>query len=82
MDSPDKLPLVIESMKMLTQELQPNDRVAIAVYAGAQGLVLNPTDLSEKRTILNALKNLKAGGSTNGGAGIELAYQLATDHFI
>jgi Ca-activated chloride channel family protein len=82
MDSPDKLPLVIESMKMLTQELRPDDRVAIAVYAGAQGLVLKPTDLSEKRTILNALKNLKAGGSTNGGAGIELAYQLATDNFI
>ncbi|MEM7147067.1 MAG: von Willebrand factor type A domain-containing protein [Verrucomicrobiota bacterium] len=82
MKSADKLPLVIESMKMLTKELRPDDQVAIAVYAGAEGLVLKPTPISEKRTILNALKNLSAGGSTNGGAGIELAYRLATDNFM
>jgi Ca-activated chloride channel family protein len=80
MNSPDKLPLLARSLAMLTDTLRPIDRVSIVVYAGASGLVLEPT--SDKAEILAALDRLEAGGSTNGGAGIELAYRLAEKGFV
>jgi Ca-activated chloride channel family protein len=82
MQPENKLPLVKESMKLLTRQLTENDRVAIAVYAGASGLVLPSTTGDNKETIIAALDQLHAGGSTNGASGIELAYQEATKHFI
>jgi Ca-activated chloride channel family protein len=82
MQAPVKLPLVKAAMKLLVEQLRPSDRVAIVVYAGASGLVLDSTAISESHLILNALDSLSAGGSTNGGAGIELAYKIAKDHFV
>lgn len=67
---------------MLVDELRPEDRVAIVVYAGAAGLVLESTKGSDKKTIVKALDQLNAGGSTAGGAGIQLAYKTALDHYI
>lgn len=81
MEGPDRLPLVQQSMEMLLNHLKPDDTVAIVVYAGAAGTVLEPTKASEKRKILSAVKQLSAGGSTAGGAGIQLAYQLAEANF-
>jgi Ca-activated chloride channel family protein len=81
MDSPDKLPLLVDAMKLLVQTLEARDHVAIVVYAGASGVVLPPTSGSDRPTILAALDRLTAGGSTNGGAGIEQAYALARTHF-
>ena len=81
MDSPSRLPLVIDSMKMLVNELNGADRVAICVYAGNAGTVLPPVSCDEKQKIINALGKLKAGGSTAGGEGIELAYKLAGDYY-
>lgn len=81
MNSADKLPLVKQSMHMLLNELDEDDTVAIAVYAGAAGTVLEPTPVKERAKILAALKKLQAGGSTAGAEGIELAYQLAETHF-
>jgi Ca-activated chloride channel family protein len=82
MAQPNKLPLLQRGMKMLVDQLGENDRVAIVVYAGAAGLVLPSTSGDNKQTILDALERLQAGGSTNGGEGIRLAYQLALDNFI
>ncbi|TWT49412.1 von Willebrand factor [Rubripirellula amarantea] len=82
MQEPNKLPLVIDGLKMLTKQLSERDRVAIVVYASSTGLVLDSTLASDKKKIRKALKQLTAGGSTNGGAGILLAYQTARDHFI
>ena len=82
MNNPDKLPLLKTAFRMLVEELRPEDRVAIVVYAGAAGLVLPSTSGGEKAAILEALESLEAGGSTAGGAGIRLAYQVARDHFI
>ena len=82
MASPDKLPLLIKSFKLLVGQLDAEDTVSIVVYAGASGVVLPATKGDEKRTILAALDRLRAGGSTNGGAGIELAYDIATKNFI
>ena len=82
MDQPNKLPLLKRGMKMLVDALRENDRVAIVVYAGAAGLVLPSTNGSDRQAILDALEQLQAGGSTNGGEGIQLAYQLALDNFI
>ncbi|MBL7826265.1 MAG: VWA domain-containing protein, partial [Saprospiraceae bacterium] len=82
MDEADKLPLVIESLNMLTDQLRSNDKVAIVVYAGAAGLVLNSTPGNDKRAIKDALAKLNAGGSTAGGAGIQLAYQTARNNFV
>lgn len=82
MDQPNKLPLVQASLRRLVEELGENDRVGIVVYAGASGLVLPSTSCLEKSKILEAIDRLQAGGSTNGGAGIELAYQQAVGHFI
>jgi Ca-activated chloride channel family protein len=82
MESPDKLPLVKSAFRLLVNQLRDEDRVAIVVYAGAAGLVLPSTSGGEKDRILSAIEGLEAGGSTAGGAGIQLAYQVARDHFI
>jgi len=82
MNEPNKLPLVQRSLSMLVRQLGENDRVAIVVYAGAAGLVLPPTSGTEQSTILAAIENLRAGGSTNGGQGIHLAYATAKQNFI
>jgi len=82
MSDANKLPLLKSSFKLLTNQLREQDRVAIAVYAGAAGLVLESTPGDNKQKILDALNQLKAGGSTAGGAGIQLAYQTAREHFI
>jgi Ca-activated chloride channel family protein len=81
MNEPNKLPLLKSSFRMLIEELRPQDHVAMVVYAGAAGLVLEPTPGSEKTRILEALDQLQAGGSTAGGAGIQLAYAVAKQHF-
>jgi Ca-activated chloride channel family protein len=82
MDDPQKLPLLIDGMRMLTQELGENDRVAIVVYASTEGLALESTRGDQQEKILAALDRLSAGGSTAGGAGIQLAYKVAADNFI
>jgi Ca-activated chloride channel family protein len=82
MNRPNKLPLVIEGMTMLAEQLGENDSVAIVVYAGQAGLVLDSTSGDQKQTIISALQRLRAGGSTDGGSGIKLAYDIARDHFI
>lgn len=82
MSSPNKLPLLKKSFGLLVKNLTEKDRVAIVVYAGAAGLVLPSTPGDQKETILNALNRLNAGGSTAGGAGIKLAYNVATENFI
>ncbi|HRZ07115.1 MAG TPA: von Willebrand factor type A domain-containing protein, partial [Candidatus Competibacteraceae bacterium] len=82
MESPDKIGLLKPALKLLVRQLRPEDKVAIAVYAGAAGMVLEPTPGSQKAKIEVALDRLSAGGSTNGGAGIQLAYNLARDGFV
>lgn len=82
MNSPNKLPLLKAAFKVLVEQLRPEDKVSIVVYAGAAGLVLPPTAGSEKETIIAALDGLQAGGSTAGSQGIELAYQTAEEHLI
>ncbi len=82
MSSQNKLPLLKESMKVLVNQMRKEDKVAIVVYAGAAGLVLPPTSGNKKETIINALDQLNAGGSTAGGAGIQLAYKIAQENFI
>jgi Ca-activated chloride channel family protein len=82
MNDPNKLPLVVYGLQQLTRELGENDRVAIVVYASSEGLVLPSTPGSNQGAILGALEKLQAGGSTAGGAGIQLAYQIAEDNFI
>ncbi|MGD9635364.1 MAG: von Willebrand factor type A domain-containing protein, partial [Pirellulales bacterium] len=82
MDEPNKLPLVVDGLRQLTRELGENDRVAIVVYASSEGLALPSTRGDQQQTILATLDRLRAGGSTAGGAGIQLAYQIAEDHFI
>lgn len=82
MNDAQKLPLVKDAMDMLIRRLDKRDQVAIVVYAGASGLVLPSTTANNHEIIAHALENLKAGGSTNGGAGIELAYATAREHFI
>lgn len=82
MSDPNKLPLVVESMKLLVQNLREQDKIAIAVYAGSAGLVLEPTSGANKQKIFEALDKLHAGGSTAGGAGIKLAYKTAQKNFI
>lgn len=81
MDQVNKLPLLKTSFKMLVEQLRPQDHVAIVVYAGAAGLVLEPTSGDDKKKIIAALDHLQAGGSTAGGAGINLAYAVAKEHF-
>ena len=82
MMSENKLPLVKQALRLLVSKLGENDRVALVVYAAATGLVLPSTSCQEKAKILNALEDLQAGGSTNGGAGIQLAYDTAVANFI
>lgn len=81
MEEPDKLPLVKKSLRLLVDELNEHDRVAIVVYAGNAGTVLEPTSGKERSTILAALDKLEAGGSTAGGEGIRQAYTLAKENF-
>lgn len=82
MSSSDKLPLLIESMKLLIDKMRADDKISIVVYAGAAGLVLSPTSGKDKENIYSALDKLEAGGSTAGGQGIELAYKIAKENFI
>ena len=82
MNQPNKLPLLKKSFKMLVNELSDHDRIAIVVYAGAAGVVLNSTSAENSTEILAALEKLNAGGSTAGGAGIKLAYKVAKENFI
>jgi Ca-activated chloride channel homolog len=82
MSDDNKLPLLIQSMKILVKELREEDKVSIVVYAGAAGLVLPPTSGKNKKMIINALEKLNAGGSTAGGEGINLAYKIAEENFI
>ncbi|ROI00192.1 vWA domain-containing protein [Chryseobacterium daecheongense] len=82
MDQENKLPLLKSSFKILLDQLSPQDKVAMVVYAGNAGVVLPPTSAAEKAKITEALDRLQAGGSTAGGAGIELAYKLAEENFI
>jgi len=82
MQSPDKLQLLKQSMKMLVKRLDERDRVGIVVYAGTEGVVLPPTQLDDegKKLALSAIGKLESGGSTNGGAGLKRAYQMAIKH--
>ena len=81
MQAPDKLPLLQRAFRLLVREMRPQDRVAIVVYAGASGVVLEPTPGTEKGRILEAIDRLRAGGSTAGAEGLRLAYRLAHEHF-
>jgi Ca-activated chloride channel family protein len=82
MNAPNKLPLLQSAYKLLVDQLRPKDKVSIVVYAGAAGLVLSPTDGTDKIKIKEAIDKLSAGGSTAGGAGIELAYKTAREQFV
>jgi len=81
MQSSDKLPLLKQALSMLTRKLDTNDTISMVVYAGASGVVLDSVAGDQDATILAALQQLEAGGSTNGAAGIQLAYQLARQNF-
>jgi Ca-activated chloride channel family protein len=82
MDAADKLPLLKSGMKLLADQLRDDDTVSIVVYAGAAGLVLEPTKGKERETIKAALDRLEAGGSTAGGEGLQLAYATAKQAMI
>jgi Ca-activated chloride channel family protein len=82
MQSVDKLPLVRNAMRMFSDTLNSRDRVAIVVYAGSSGLVLPSTPGDHRERIHRAIAELEAGGSTNGGQGIQLAYRVAREHFV
>lgn len=81
MSDSNKLPLLKSAFKLLVNQLREKDNVAIVVYAGAAGVVLEPSSGSDKLKIINALNKLEAGGSTAGGQGIKLAYKLAENNF-
>ena len=81
MNSNDKLPLLKNSLRLMVNSMEPDDTVAIVVYAGAAGTVLEPASIKDKGKILNALESLSAGGSTAGGEGIKMAYDLAEANF-
>ncbi|MEQ1783406.1 MAG: VWA domain-containing protein, partial [Hyphomonadaceae bacterium] len=81
MSDQNKLPLAIQSLKLLINQMTANDHIAIAVYAGAAGTVLEPTSGADKNKIIAALDQLHAGGSTAGGEGLRLAYNLAKQNF-
>lgn len=82
MHAANKLPLLKSSLKLLTQQMSEKDRISLVVYAGASGVVLEPTAGNDHAAISIALEQLRAGGSTNGGAGIKLAYAMAEKAFI
>ncbi|MBF0311713.1 MAG: VWA domain-containing protein [Magnetococcales bacterium] len=77
----NRLPLLKRAFAMMVEQLRPEDRVAIVVYASNVGVVLPPTPVSEKEFILAAIESLQAGGSTSGGAGLKVAYEMAEKHF-
>ena len=81
MNNPNKLPLLINSFKLLLDTLGENDTVSIVTYAGSAGTVLEPTPANERSAILAAFDRLRAGGSTAGAAGLELAYNKAQENF-
>ncbi|UCH72936.1 MAG: VWA domain-containing protein [Rhodospirillales bacterium] len=81
MHSPDKLPLVQRSLRMLVDEIGAEDRIALVTYAGSAGILLRPAKGIDTLSILTAIDGLRAGGSTAGGAGIELAYRLARENY-
>ena len=81
MDEPDKLPLVKTALKLLVDQLREQDKVAVVVYAGNAGLVLPSTNGANKIKIKAAIDAMDAGGSTAGGAGIQLAYKVAKENF-
>jgi Ca-activated chloride channel family protein len=81
MQSQDKLPLLKQALSLLTRKMDANDTISLVVYAGASGIVLDSVSGNQNATISNALQQLEAGGSTNGAAGIRLAYQLARQNF-
>ena len=82
MDDPQKLPLLKAAFRLLVDQLSQKDRVSIVVYAGASGLVLDPTSGNQKEKILSAIEKLEAGGTTVGGAGIKLAYKIAKENYV
>lgn len=82
MSSADKLPLLKSGLRLLVEQMRSQDRISLVAYAGAAGLVLPPTDGNHKEQILQALERLESGGSTAGGAGITLAYNVAREHFV
>lgn len=82
MESEDKLPLLKSAFMLLTDQLRAQDKVSIIVYAGNSGMVLPPTSGADKAKIKDVLSRLEAGGSTAGGAGIQLAYKVAVENFI
>ena len=82
MGQPNKLPLLRSAMRLLTKQLDADDRVSLVVYAGGAGLVLPPTPRGDTRTILSAIDTLQPGGSTAGSEGIMLAYDIAMSSFI
>jgi len=82
MNDPSKLPLLKSALVLLVEQLTSRDQVSIVVYAGSSGLVLPSTSGDAKTEILDALDRLRAGGSTNGGAGLQLAYRVARENFI
>ncbi len=81
MSDDNKLPLLKQGLQRLCKTLREEDRVALVVYAGSSGVVLEPTSGKDKATIIEALERLEAGGSTHGAEGIELAYEVAKKHF-
>lgn len=82
MNATDKLPLLKESLKILVNQMSERDRIAIVTYAGSSGLALPSVNANRRAEILDALNNLEAGGSTNGGEGIQLAYKIAEQNFL
>ncbi len=82
MSAANKLPLARKALGLLVEQMDGEDRIAVVVYAGSSGLALPSTTANNKETILHALGNLKAGGSTNGGSGITLAYEVAQKHLV
>lgn len=82
MQSADKLPLVISSLKLLTGKLRTQDRVSLVTYSGQTQVMLEPTPGDQRDKITAALERLQAGGGTNGGAGLELAYSMARQGYI
>ncbi|WP_299222395.1 von Willebrand factor type A domain-containing protein [uncultured Aquimarina sp.] len=82
MNQANKLPLLKRAFKLLVNQLREKDKVSIVVYAGAAGMVLKPTSGAYKNEINQALDNISAGGSTAGGAGIQLAYKIAQENFM
>ena len=82
MEPANKLPLLKRGLRLLVEQLEARDRVSMVVYAGASGLVLPPTPGSHRQRILRAIDQLDAGGSTNGGEGIQLAYAQAKQSFV